>query len=157
MKKAATWIFLSGLIWFVGGFILLSKGVTLLVYSLRSHPTPFLALFSSLTPTQETTVLLVIFLALIMGYVKGRFVLLRTVKRVVERILSLTPPIKVKEIYSRNYIFLLLGMLFLGFTIRFIPIPQDIKGFVDLTIGSALMNGALLYFRFAFACRKVEK
>lgn len=157
MKKATSWIFISGLFWLVVGFVLLSKGITLLVYSLNSVSTPFLCLFSPLASSQESAVLILISLGLFFGYIKGRFVLLRTVKRVVERILSLAPPIKLKEVYTKNYLLLLLGMILLGISIRFMPISQDIKGFMYLTIGSALINGALLYFRFAFACRKAEK
>ena len=48
-------------------------------------------------------------------------------------------------------------MVFLGISMRFLPLAQDIRGFVDLTIGAALMNGALLYFRFGFACRKIDQ
>jgi uncharacterized protein YneF (UPF0154 family) len=157
MAKATTWIFLSGLIWTLVGFFLLSKGLTLVVYSLQADYTPFLAYFSSKVSSKESAVLLLICLALFIGYIKGRFILLKTVKRVVKRILSLTPPIKIKEVYSRSYLILLLSMTFIGVSVKFLPIAQDIRGFIDLIIGAALLNGSLLYYRFALACRKVEQ
>lgn len=157
MIKAPTWIFLSGLIWSIVGFYLLSKGLTLVVYSLQADYTPFLAYFSSKVQTEETAILLMISIALFIGYIKGRFVLLKMVKRVVERILTLTPPIKIKELYSKSYLALLFTMVFIGISVKFLPISQDISGFIDLIIGAALLNGSLLYYRFAFACRKLEQ
>jgi hypothetical protein len=38
-------------------------------------------------------------------------------------------------------------MVLLGLVIRFLPIPIDARGLVDVAIGSALINGAMLYFR----------
>jgi hypothetical protein len=40
-------------------------------------------------------------------------------------------------------------MMMLGMIFRYLPIPIDVRGFIDLAIGSALMNGAMLYFRAA--------
>jgi len=157
MKRVISWIVLSGVTWFVIGFFLLSKGINLSVYSLSASSSPIISFLSHFTKTPEQSVLLLISLALFLGYIKGRFVLLKTVKKVVSRILSLEEPIKVSQVYSKNYLILLFSMIALGVTIRYLPIAQDIRGFVDLTIGAALMNGALLYFRFAFACKKINQ
>lgn len=157
MNRVISWIVVSGLIWFVIGFFLLSKGINLSVYSLTASYSPFLSFLSNFTKSPEQSVLLLISLALLLGYIKGRFVLLKTVKRVVSRILSLQEPVKATQVYSKNYLFLIFFMVLIGFSIRYLPVAQDIRGFIDLTIGSALMNGALLYFRFAYAFRKINQ
>ena len=157
MGKAITWIFLSGLIWTIAGFFLLSKGLTLVVYSLQGDHTPFLTYLSSKVASRESAVLLLVSLALFIGYIKGRFVLLKTVKRVVERILSLTPPIKTREVYSTSYFLLLLSMICIGISVRFLPVAQDISGFIGIILGAALLNGSLLYYRFALTCKKVQQ
>jgi hypothetical protein len=42
-------------------------------------------------------------------------------------------------------------MMALGLVFRFLPIPIDLRGLIDVAIGSALINGAMLYFRAARA------
>jgi hypothetical protein len=88
-------------------------------------------------------------IGLIVGFLKGRFVLSKTVRRVVLRIASLPLPIRLKDAYSRSYWILIGSMVALGMFFRFLPIPVDIRGVIDLAIGSALVNGAMLYFRAA--------
>lgn len=157
MLKAKGWIFCTGLVWFVIGFYLLSKGINLVVYSLEATHSPFLSFFSQFSRRKEEAILMLVSLALLLGYIKGRFVLMKAVKRVVFRIRSLTPPIKVKEVYTKGYFILFISMMFLGISVRFLPITSDVRGFIDLTVGAALMNAALLYFRFTFAYRKIEE
>jgi hypothetical protein len=41
------------------------------------------------------------------------------------------------------------AMVGLGVTLRFLPIPVDLRGFIDTAVGSALVNGAMLYFHIA--------
>lgn len=88
---------------------------------------------------------------LLVGFLKGRFVLSKSVKRVVTRIASLPLPIRMKDAYARSYWFLIGGMMMLGMVFRFLPIPIDARGIIDVAIGSALINGAMLYFRAAKA------
>ncbi len=45
-------------------------------------------------------------------------------------------------------------MFFLGFLVRFTTL--DIRGGVDVIIGFALINGAILYFRQSWALRQVQ-
>jgi hypothetical protein len=83
------------------------------------------------------------------GFAKGRLVLSKTVDRVVKRIRSLQVPIRASQIYARSYWILIGSMVALGFAMRFLPIPLDARGLIDVAIGSALVNGAMLYFRAA--------
>lgn len=131
-----TFITLSGLVWLVVGVFLLMKGLSLIT--------------TEQTIGEQTAVLLISF-GLAIGFVKGRFVLRKTVKRVVDRINSLPQPIQVSQVYSKGYYLLIGGMILLGMSMRWLPIPIAIRGTVDIAIGFALMNGAILYFRAARA------
>lgn len=154
MKKPGL-IFVSGLVWFVAGFMLLSKGVNLIVSSISGIEETYFSLMQTFSPYFGAikSALLLVTLGLIIGYVKGRYVLVKTVKRVVTRILGMTDPIRLTKAYSMGYFLLLLSMIGLGLSFRFMPISSDVRGTIDLAIGAALMNGSLLYFRFALAAK----
>ena len=94
-------------------------------------------------------------LALLVGFAKGRFVFAKTVWRVVSRIQALSLPIRFSQVYTKSYWILIGAMMMLGLTFRFLPIPLDARGFVDVAIGSALINGAMLYFRASRSFAKI--
>lgn len=116
-----SWILFSGFLWLVMGLWLLNKGLHL------THNANWIAI------------------GLAIGFIKGRFILAKTVRRVVGRILSLPLPIRAGQVYAKSYWFLISGMMGLGMLMRFFP--NEVRGVVDVTIGSALINGAMLYFR----------
>ena len=154
------WIVISGIVWFVVGIGLLTLGMHFIIakaqldlYETRS----LIFHFSSLTGGREEAAFALIDLGLLMGFLKGRFVLSKTVKRVVARIVSLPEPLSVSQIYSKGYLALIGGMVLLGISMKWTGIPVDIRGVVDVAIGSALMNGASAYFRAAFAVHKGRK
>ena len=89
---------------------------------------------------------------LLIGFFKARFVLAKTVRRVVSRLLALPSPIPFKKAYSPSYWILIGSMIALGMSFRFLPIPIDLRGMVDIAIGSALINGATLFFRARREC-----
>ena len=128
-----TWIVISGCLWLGIGIFLLTKGLQLLVFS------------------GSKNALLLLSIAMVIGFVKGRFVLSKTVHRVTTRILSLPAPIKVKQVYGIGYCLLILSMIALGISMRWLPIPLEARGAIDIAIGSALFNGSILYFRKASA------
>ena len=86
---------------------------------------------------------------LLVGFFKGRFVLSKTVSKMVGRVLSLPLPIRFSQVYHPSYYFLIALMICLGLLLKYLPIPIDLRGMIDVAIGSALVNGALLYFRAA--------
>ena len=102
----------------------------------------------------EEAALILICFALFLGIIKGRFALKRTVNRVVTRIRTLPSPFPIKSLYTRGYLILLGSMVLFGMVFKFLPLPLDVKGFIDFTIGAALINGGMLYFREAFASSK---
>jgi hypothetical protein len=159
ISKAA-WIAISGLIWFVVGVGLLTMGLHFIIHKAQielGETTSLIAKISPLAGGREQAALALITIGLIIGFIKGRFVLAKTVKRVSERILSLEPPLKLSQVYSRGYLFLIGGMVLLGMSMKYLGFPADIRGLIDVAIGSALMNGASVYFRVAMHVRKELK
>ncbi len=130
-------IALSGTLWMGIGIMLLTKGLRLLVTAGKG----------------EQTTLALVSVALLLGFIKGRFVLAKTVRRVVSRIASL-PEVTFTNVYEKKYLILLSSMVALGVSLKFFPLPPQVLGFVDVVIGSALINGALLYIRSLFQWSK---
>ena len=144
--KHRSWVAFSGFVWFAVGVSLLYKGLQLVTQAVN-EPGSFCRKFND--AQQCATILIAV--GLLLGFVKGRLILSKTVKRVVSRIASLPLPIRMGQVYSKSYWFLIGGMVLLGMSFKYLPIPIDIRGAVDVAIGSALINGAMLYFRAAKA------
>lgn len=133
--KHVPWIVVSGSLWLAIGIFLLTMGLKKIVLGTGS----------------EQTALLFISLGLLIGFFKGRFVLAKTVQRVCHRILSLPAPVPVTQVYGKGYVLLIAGMMVLGMVLKWVPIAPQWIGLVDVAVGSALINGALLYYRRAAA------
>ena len=146
--KQRGWILCSGATWFGIGIFLMYKGLRLIADA-QMDPDSFSFRWNHSLGSSSQAGNWIIFLALIVGFAKGRFVFVKTVQKVVSRIRSLPLPIRFSQVYTRSYWILIGSMMMLGMVFRFLPIPIDIRGFIDLAIGSALMNGAMLYFRSA--------
>ena len=106
---------------------------------------------SQIFGSSEQAATAMITFSLLMGLIKGRFVLSKTVRRVVVRIASLEPPIRFKDAYAPWYWAVIAFMIALGMSLKYLPIPIDIRGVIDVAVGSALINGAFLYFKAARA------
>lgn len=145
-----TAITLSGILWLSVGLMLLTIGLGLFNGILQGlHVNlPLMSFFSLFTAEPDYPLLFLIVAALILGHFKGRFVLKKSAQRAVSRIQTLNNPTPVTQVYSKAYFFLILGMMFLGFSIRWLGVPADIRGFIDVTVGAALINGSLIYFRY---------
>jgi len=143
------WILVSGLVWFVIGIMLLWKGLSFLSDSL-ADPRVVSSEFGRTVQGANSLVAA----GLVLGFLKGRFVLSKTVRRTVRRLIGLPEPISLKNVYAPSYYLIIAGMMSLGFLFKFLPIPVDLRGCLDIAIGSALVHGALLYFRCARLCDK---
>lgn len=144
---------LSGVIWLAVGCFLLPLGLNFVFEALlndnRQSFHPILSFLSPYAGGLDPAALFLMAFAFIIGFLKGRYVLAKTVQRSVNRLLSLPQPIRLSQIYPISY-YLLLGIMFLmGYLVRFAPL--DVRGGIDVTIGSALISGAFLYFRQAWA------
>lgn len=128
--KHRFWIAFSGFVWTGVGIMLLQKGLTIL---------------GTLPDSKAATGWMAA--GLFLGFIKGRFVLSKTVKRVTDRISSLPLPISFSKVYPMSYWLVLAAMMGLGFAMKFVPAQW--RGCIDVAVGSALINGAMLYFRAA--------
>ncbi|PIS03043.1 MAG: hypothetical protein COT85_03170 [Chlamydiae bacterium CG10_big_fil_rev_8_21_14_0_10_42_34] len=148
--KHRSWIAFAGFTWFFVGVSLLYKGLHLITTAAFQTDSLCYQLKEVCGSAQQAATFFIV-VGLIVGFFKGRFVLSKTVKRVVTRIASLPLPIRFKDAYSRSYWLLIGAMMALGMMFRFLPISIDLRGTIDIAIGSALINGAMLYFRSAKA------
>jgi hypothetical protein len=144
-------IFLSGLVWLAVGIFLLQLGLHLIGNSLPIQRTggdyPLIDFLSTYMGGAELTAIVIISLGLLLGHLKGRHVLGKSAHKGVDRILSFQNPTSLMNIYSAKYYILLAVMIGLGISIKYLGIPNDIRGFIDVIIGAALINGAIIYFR----------
>lgn len=148
--KAKTMIFLSGFVWFFMGTFLMWKGMRYLEEALvvfQSDEYPLLSSLYSIAGGVSEAIVLVVFTALLIGVVKGRFVLGKSACRGIARLQSLPEPILLSNIYPLPYYGLYAVMMGMGMAMSLFKCPHDIRGFVDIAVGSALLNGSLCYFR----------
>ncbi len=157
-RNAAFWFAFSGILWFAIGVFLLLLGVKLIVFS-SVEGTPRSYLFSRLSllvKSREQCALILVTTGLVLGFMKGRFVLSKTVGRVVERIHSMPQPIRFVDVYSFGYLIVIASMVLLSMGMRWLSVPSDVRGVIDTAVGSALMNGAMFYFRAVIKKKKMS-
>lgn len=149
-------VFFSGLLWLFIGTYLLILGLNL---SLEAINSPIIAnypihnAFASLLGGKTFVGVILISLGLMIGFFKGQYVLSKSARRVVKRIVSFANPMSIIHIYSPSYYILLGSMVFLGISIKYFNCPSDIRGFVDIAIGAALITGSLFFFKLASMIR----
>jgi hypothetical protein len=156
-------IVISGLVWFAIGLYLLQLGLALLLGGVdpvnvasKEHY-PLIKTLYLYFGSFENAVLALIVAALLVGYIKGRYVLGKSAKRGVARILGFPNPTNLSNIYSGKYYILLAAMVALGVSIKYLGLSNDIRGLVDAAIGSALINGAMVYFKLAIDIKSQPK
>ncbi len=150
-------IALSGISWMVIGIFLLVKGFALILSPIViEQETIFLPFLRDLTGSFQQAALILVFIGLFIGFLKGKIVLRKTAGRLINRITDLPNPSPISQIYPRAYFLLLALMVGLGISLRWIPVPSDLKGVIDVAIGSALVQGSAFYFRY-FAIQSLGK
>lgn len=142
-------IIIAGLVWLSAGVFLLQLGLRLLTSALSfdAEASILFHKLSRLLGSFENAVIGLIVVGLMIGFYKGRMILSKSVSRIVNRIKSLEEPAQIYKMYSLPYVILLLSMICLGMAIKYFQVPVDIRGTIDVAIGSALINGSMLYFR----------
>ncbi len=159
--RHTTMIILSGLVWMGIGTMLLSIGLKLLVASsqyeatLRGDSLPLLQAFAPLMADLEQAAIAIIVMSLFIGFLKGRFVLSKSAFRSIAHIRNLEEPANLSSMYSKKYYILLVGMVGLGMSIKYLGIPNDVRGAIDVAVGAALLQGSMVFFRQAVARPKV--
>ena len=134
-------IIFSGLIWLLSGVSLLNLGLKLL-----TRQDGFSSFFNFFGGKEEGSTLLIA-TALLVGILKGKYVLKKSAVQVLTRIYSLPNPTPVAQAYSSKALILLAGMMSLGMGIKYLGIPNDIRGFIDVAVGAALIQGSTHYFK----------
>ncbi len=146
-------IIVSGLVWFSVGVFLLNVGLKLLLEPVFSGKQAgyeyFMETLGGVLGGKEQAALLTIVIGLAVGYFKGRYVLAKAAKRGISRILSLPNPSSILTLYSPKYFILLGCMVGVGILIKVLNVPTDLRGWIDVAIGAALLNGSMSYFQMA--------
>ncbi|HEX2580012.1 MAG TPA: hypothetical protein VHK67_06405 [Rhabdochlamydiaceae bacterium] len=150
------WLIISGIKWFAIGAMLLTRGLRLITAAAdqAAIEAPFIKFLQSFASSRHQAALLIVCLGLFVGFIKGRTVLAKTVNRIASRINLHPERLTLKQAYDQRYWIVIVLMMVLGMSFRALSVPFDIRGGVDVAIGSALINGAMLYFRHTLAPRK---
>lgn len=159
--KKSSLIAIAGGVWFMIGLLLLTKGLYLLFLTASQSgqiKTPLLSLFLyAFTGAIVPSLALLIVTGLLFGWIKARFGLIRSVRRTIHRLYPIEGTIKLSKLYRLHDYLLIVGMIALGRLMHWIKLPGDLHGFIDIAIGSALVNGAMIYFRFALKVKEQQK
>jgi len=156
--RHTTLIVISGLAWMGIGTFLMTLGLGLLLKGTGLESStgnyPLIEAVAYYLGGREQAVLLLLVLCLAVGYFKGKFVLGKSAHRGMKRIRSFPNPTSLANIYSGTYYLLIAFMIGLGMAIKYLGLPHDVRGVVDLAVGSALINGAMIYFRHARSAQR---
>jgi hypothetical protein len=153
----STLVYISGAIWLAVGFFLLQLGLRLMLAPsnlLESSSVPLLSSLKTMAGGIYEAAVALIAISLFIGFLKGKHILRKSARQGVERIRTLPNPTELYYIYNAKYYILLAIMIGLGASMRFLGIPNDIRGGVDIAIGAALINGAVEYFKLGFSIQK---
>lgn len=129
---------IAGAIWVMVGLILFYKGSGLFQLAAQEQNTTQVVIFGSLM------------VGLIVGSLKGFFVLSKTAKKNKLRIQSLQAPVKIHHTFAKPFYGVIAGMMLLGFFLR--TINQYIGGYVVVAaiycgVGLALIIGSRSYWQ----------
>ena len=146
---------ISGLVWLGVGLMLLNTGLVLIMSGFQTnHFSPdgysiFFSWLSSFCSSPDNAAILLIGIGLILGFVKGRFVLQKAALKSYDRISQLESPTSLHNLYTRSNLLLIATMIAMGMGLRYFGIPCDIRGWIDVIVGSALTQGSVAYFQYA--------
>lgn len=149
---------LAGLIWLAVGFSLMWVGIRYLIDAAKgvAASSSLLGFLSPVTGGREQAACILIALGLFIGYLKVRYVLQKVVHRLSSKILTLPQPAHAKLVFGFRYFALVIAMMGIGLLMKVLDLPADIRGFIDVAVGSALISGSMLFFRIARAIPKAS-
>ncbi len=153
----------AGCLWLFTSLYLLQYGARLLISSIPA-PEPFVPythpLLETLAPIaggRDHVAVLIVLGCLTTGLLKCRYVLSRSVRRGIDRIMSLPNPSPITKIYPLRYYLLILSMVALGFFLRHSGTPEDLRAACYLSIGFGMMKGSSLFFKHSLVVRESLK
>jgi len=129
---------IAGSVWGLVGLMLMVRGGLMFQTALTTQN------------ASQTAVILAIIASLVLGTVKGRFVLSKTARRNKSRIEQLEEPLKLQHVYAKSFYFLIVGMIALGISLR--AFNEYLGGFVVVGaiycgIGLALIVSSTVYWQ----------
>ena len=129
---------IAGLIWVIVGLFLIHRGSGLYNLAVIEQN------------TSKETLIISIILGVVIGILKGKFVLSKTALRNRNRINQLVPPISIHQIFSGAFYGLIAGMMVLGFLLR--EFNTYLGGYVVVAsiycgIGMALIAASGVYWK----------
>lgn len=128
----------------------MTAGIRYIVFAAKFPVCNQFSVVQALAPlvkNADTAATWLIALSLGLGWIKGRFALTKTATRVTNRILSQPSPVGISSVYGKGYLALVSCMIALGISLKWTGIPPDVRGVIDLTVGSALVHASVFYFR----------
>ena len=144
-------IALSAVTWFVMGFALFALGMKMILRSAHTFDLPnggtfpLLGTLSLALGGKDYAVVAIVAAALFVGRMKGVYVLQKRARKIAERIKGLEEPISAGRLYTPSYFALIGAMMLLGVAMNLFNLVSDVRGLIDLTVGTALIHGAIAY------------
>ena len=128
----------AGLIWIIVGLFLIYRGSGLYNLAVIEQN------------TGKETLIISVILGVVIGIIKGKFVLSKTALRNRHRINQLVPPLSIHQIFSGAFYGLIAGMMVLGFLLR--EFNAYLGGYVVVAsiycgIGMALIAASSVYWK----------
>lgn len=149
-----TILFFSGLLPLLIGFFLVRLGLHFLLtavlearFALDTLPLFQLGTLCSLSA--DSTLWSLLCIAFFLGIFKGRFVLIKSTERNIERLLAMHAPIPITKMYTLKYYFMICLMMLLGMGMNWLGVPDDIRGVIDVAVGIGVFQGGLVAMRSA--------
>ena len=129
---------IAGLIWVIVGLFLIYRGSGLYNLAVIEQN------------TSKETLIISIILGVVIGILKGKFVLSKTALRNRNRINQLVPPISIHQVFSGPFYGFIAGMMILGFLLR--EFNAYLGGYVVVAsiycgIGMALIAASSVYWK----------
>lgn len=129
---------LAGTVWGLVGLFLVVRGAIMYQAALDTQN------------ASQTALAVSIAVSIILGTVKGRFVLSKTARRNKSRIESIEEPLKIYHVYAKSFYILIIGMIGLGIALR--TWNEYLGGYIVVGaiycgIGLALMVSSLVYWK----------
>lgn len=131
-------ISICGFLWFFIGYKIIMKGIVFFneLYAMQKFTENQLSFF--------------IGCSLFLGFIKGKFILTKSADRTIRHIVSFEEPLKIRNIIPKTFLVVMVFMMSLGMLLKYSHIPYLYRGIIDFTVGSALIIGAMHFFKKAY-------
>lgn len=150
-----------GLVWMLGGFSLLRKGLILSSElanqgaSTNAVSGLYRALLSWLHTSERASIFLIV-LGISLGLLKAKAVMSKAASKNAQRLVGLQQ-VSLIQIFDPKLWIIIAAMMGLALVMTKIGVPTDWRSVVDIAVGTALIQGASHYFRLARVPAAVSK